>query len=304
MKILTRIGLAAAAMALASGLAVSKPAPADGGMLSLMAMTTNISVAGYSNTQRTLTGNYTTPKRAPAGATANMAIPSGLGLPGPIPWTIQNADASAGGSGSYESRRYWGCSPTILKGQPEVFKGSWSVADQKWTGGSSGNADPMKLMGLTEQSRVPGTYDIQISYLGKVTLAMTEAQQFLDPLVLVAPAAPDSVDTTKAIQVSWKPVPRAVGYALMAMGKDAQGRNVYWEHAKNAQGTWYTSGVAAALKAGKLKGPQDCSCTIPAGIFHGQVTLMVSGYSSEVKGTGALPAWGWAQTTATAMLGQ
>lgn len=300
MKLFTRLGLTAAAVAMATGLAVSKPEPA-GGTLNLLAMTTSMNISGYSAVQRTLSGNFSTPKKAPAGASASMAIPTGLGVPGPIPWTVQNDQATTTG-GTFESISYWGCSATILKGQPAVYKGSWQGGEQQWTGGSSGYADPMKLMGLNENSKIPGTYNIKISYLGEVSVPMTEAQQFLDPLTLVQPESP-AVDTSKAIQVSWKPVPRAQGYSVMATGKDAKGKTVFWENAKHATSTWYTSGVAAAVKAGKLKSPQDCSCTIPAGIFKGQVTLMVNGYSAEVKGKGVLPAYGWAQTTGTMMLG-
>lgn len=302
MKLFARIGLTAAAVALASGLALSKP-DAGGGTLNLMAMTTSMSVAGQSFGNRSLMGNFQSPKKAPAGASASMAIPAGLGIAGPIPWTIQNDQAASGG-GAYESTQYWGCSATILKGQPAVFKGSVQGGEKKWAAGSSGATDPMKTMGITEQSRVPGTYKIQISYLGEVTLEMGEAQQFLDPLTILEPSAPEAVNTSQAIPVSWKPVPRAQGYSVMATGKNAKGKNVFWESAKGATASWYTQGVAGAVKAGKLKGPQDCSCTIPAGIFQGQVTLMVSGYSAEAKGKGALPAWGWAQSTGTAMLGR
>lgn len=301
MKLFTRLGLTAAAVAMATGLAVSKPEPA-GGTLNLLAMTTSMNVSGYSAVQRTLSGNYTTPKKAPAGASASMTIPAGLGVPGPIPWTVQNDQATTGG-GTFESISYWGCSETILKGQPAVYKGSWQGGEQQWTNGSSGYTDPMKLMGINENSKVPGTYNIKISYLGEVSIPMTEAQQFLDPLTVTAPASPQ-VDTTKAIHVSWKAVPRAQGYSVMATGKNAKGKTVFWENAKHATSTWYTSGVAAAVKAGKLKSPQDCSCIVPAGIFKGQVTLMVNAYSAEAKGKGVLPAYGWAQSTGTMMLGE
>lgn len=302
MKLFTRIGLTAAAVAMATGLAVSKPETA-GGTLNLMAMTTSMSVAGNSFATRTLSGNFTSPKKAPAGASASMTIPAGLGVPGPIPWTVQNTEATAGG-GSYESIQFWGCSATILKGQPAVYKGSVQGGEVKWTGGSSGYTDPMKLTGVNEQSKIPGTYHIKISYLGDVTIDMTEAQQFLDPLVLVEPSAPEAVDTSKAINVSWKPVPRAQGYSVMATGKNAKGKTVFWENAKGATSSWYTHGVAGAVKAGKLKSPQDCSCIVPAGIFKGQVTLMVNGYSAEAKGKGVLTTYGWAQSTGTAMVGK
>lgn len=301
MKLFARVGLAAATVAMATGLAVSKPEE-SGGQLNLTAMTTSMSVGGQTYGTRSLTGNYTSPKKAPAGASASMTIPAGLGPASPVPWTIQNLEGT-GGKGSGEVVHYWGCGTAIPKGQPEVIKGSWDTTGQKWTGGSSGVTDAMKLMGITEASKVPGTYDIKISYLGNVTIDMGESQQFLDPLALLEPADPTAVNTAGAITVSWKPVPRAAGYYLMATGKDAKGRTVYWESSKGASAAWYTMGVAKAVQAGKLHGPDKTTCTIPAGIFKGQVMLMVNGFSPEVKGKGSLPAWGWAQTMTSAQLG-
>lgn len=281
----------------------SAPKPAVTGDLSLVATTQNSSYGGYSSTSRSISATYTSTVRAPQGANGTMTAPAGLGLGPVVPLTIQNSEGKDV-STNVKVIHYWGCSETVQKGQPEVIDGSHKGTGKNVLGGSSGIADPMKLTPVPETSQVAGNYAFKISYLGDVNIPMTDKQQYLGPLTITEPANPAEVNTSGAIKISWNPVPNALGYSLMAAGKNAKGETVYWENAKDASSSWYTLGVVGAVKAGKLHGPEHKQCTIPAGIFTGAVGLTVTGYSQEAKGSGVLNAWGWAQTNAGTSLGK
>lgn len=281
----------------------SAPKPAVTGDLSLVVMTQSSSYGGYSSTSRSLSANYSSTVRAPQGANGTMTVPAGLGLGPVIPLNITNVEGTDV-SASAKVIHYWGCSETIQKGQPEVINTQHKGTGKTVKGGSGGIADPMKLTPVPETAQVAGNYAFKISYLGDVNVPMTEKQQFLAPLTITEPANPAEVNTSGAVKISWNPVPNALGYSVMAAGKNAKGETVYWESHKDATTSWYTMGVAAAVKAGKLHGPEHKTCTIPAGIFTGMVGLTVSGYSQEAKGSGVLTAWGWAQTNAGTSLGK
>lgn len=306
-KFLAAVGL----VALTGGFAICKPKPvATPGNFQLMMMTSASNFAGYSSVSRAMTASYTSPQTAPAGATAKMTVPEGLGLVSPLPYTIQNLQGQSGAGGG-EVIHYWNSSATIPKGQPEVLKGQAQADKTSWKGGSSGYPDPLQMkfvkanqFALDETSQVPGTYKVNISYIGEIQVDMTAKQQFLAPLNLTKPTDPAAVDTASAIEVTWNHVPGAVGYTVYASGKNPQDKTVYWENAYQSQTSWYTQGAAAAVKAKKLVSPEECKVMIPAGIFKGPVTLSVTGYSNEVKGKGPLNPWGWAQTSATTQMGK
>lgn len=306
-----RVALATAGLlALSAGLAFSKPKEqAPAGNFQLIMMTTASNFSGYSSVSRTMAASFTAPKAAPAGATAKMTVPEGMGLVNPIPYTIQNLQGETGGA-SAEVVHFWNSSPTIPKGQPEILKGQSQAEKTTWKGGSSGYPDPTQMkyvkpnqFMLDETSKVPGSYQVNISYVGDIQVDMTEKQQFLGPLTITSPAS-SAIDTSAAIEVTWTHVPNALGYTVYASGKDTKGRTCYWENSYHAQTTWYTQGAAAAVKAGKLVSPDNCKVTIPAAIFKGPVTLSVTGYSQEAKGKGPLNPWGWAQSLASMQLGQ
>ncbi len=299
-------------IALLAGAALSAPKPAPiQGTCQLIAMTNFTSFAGYGATSRSFSCSYQTSKTAPAGATATLASPEGLGWTSPTPLTIQNLQGETGSVNS-EVIHYWNSAPTIPKGQPEVLKTQHDPKQKTtWKGGSAGNLDYMQIkyvkpgqMQLDETSKSPGAYRLKISYVGEIGWDLTEKQQFMEPLQATKPETPASVKTSDAIEVTWKNVPNVVGYTVYAAGKNAAGKTCYWENAYQAQTAWYTMGAAGALKAGKLVPPDVCRVQIPAAIFTGPVSLSITGYSPECKGTGPLSPWAWAQTMTTMQLGQ
>ena len=297
-------------LGLLAGAALSKPKPVQG-TCQLIAMTNYTSFAGYGATSRSLSCSFQSSSTAPAGASASLATPEGLGWVSPSALTIQNLEGQTG-SVNTEVIHYWNSSPTIPKGQPEVLKTQQDTKQKTtWKGGSSGNLDYMQIkyvkpgqMQLDETSRTPGAYRLKISYIGDIGWDLTEKQQFMEPLQAIKPENPSAVKTSDSIEVTWKNVPNAVGYTVYAAGKNAAGKTVYWENAYQAQTAWYTLGAAGALKAGKLVAPDSCRVQIPAAIFTGPVSLSITGYSPECKGTGPLSPWAWAQSMTSMQLGQ
>ena len=266
------------------------------GEATIMALTSTSTFGAYTNTQYMLTSFYSTNRKAPEGATGTLTVPETLGIGPVIPLNIQNLNDYKAPKRLY----YWGCSDVVLKDQPEVRAEGWRAKDQWWYVRSNATADPMKMMGLTQASPIPGTYTMESSYTGKMSVTMTEAQQFLPPLKVVEPSS-DKADTSKPIKVTWEAVEGAGGYHVMAMGKNADGVDVTWENAYNAV-IWQRIGLTKSLKKGLLHGPEHRSCTVPAGIFKGQVTVMVTGVTPIATGTGIFSYWGWAQSAGTKIL--
>ena len=284
--------------------AKKKPqAPAPAGQMELFATTTSFVVGGNVSSMRSIGSFFYSGKRAPDGATANADIPAGLGLGPSLPYTIQNQQGAAA-SGQGELLRYWGCGAAIGKGQPEVLKGGAHAMKGAWVGGSSGSLDPMKAAGITAASKMPGTWALHISYLGDVTVVMTEKQDFLEPLVVKEPAAPGEMDATQDVPVKWNVVSGAVGYSMVASGRNAKGQTVMWENSKNVMRTWKSMGAEKAVKAGVLIPAEHPRCTVPAGIFAGTYSLTITAYSPEVRGKGVLPSVGYAQSMASLQVGK
>lgn len=260
------------------------------GEATLMALTSTSTFGAYTNTSYMMSAFYSTNLVPPADAKGTLTVPETLGIGPVIPLTIQTQKGMTATKRLY----YWGCTATVPKGQPEVRDNGWKMKDQWWTVNSTGMADATKMMGLTAESKVPGKYVMETNYTGSMSLTMTDTQQFLPPLKVVEPAG-DKADTSQAIPVKWEKVPGAGGYLVMAVGKNDKGEDVTWESAYNAV-IWQRMGVTKALEKGLLKGPDSLSCTIPAGIFKGQVSIIVTAVTPIATGEGAFSFWGWAQS--------
>lgn len=276
--------------------------PVVSGRALVYASTQSFSFGGNTSSQRGFSASYYASNKAPAGASGSVDIPQGLGLGPNLPLIIQNPEA-VGGAGASEVWQYWGCSATVPKGQPFVFKGAATATGGKVAVGSSGYADPMKLSGITASSSAVGAYTMHVSYLGDMSLSLGAAQEFLDPIAFTTPTDGAAVDTTKAIALAWNALPRAQGYSLMASGRNAAGKTVTWSSTRNWTG-WTELGVGKAVKKGVLLPPDHLKCTIPAGIFTGSVSVTLTAYSADVVGKGILPVQGWAQSMTSLQLGQ
>ena len=240
-----------------------------------------------------LSSFYSTNLAAPEGASGTLTVPDTTGIGPVIPLKITRIDKPYAQNRLY----YWGCSDVVLKDQPEHRTDGWKNKEQWWVLRSNGTADAMKMQGLTAASKLSGNYLMDVSYAGKMDVTLGEGQEFLPPLKVTSPEGA-TVDTTKPIKVVWEPAAGVRGYHLMAVGKSPDGKDVTWESAYNAT-VWQRMGATKALKKGLLKGPEATSCTIPAGIFKGQVSIIVTGVGPIATGKGAFSYWGWAQTMTT-----
>ena len=266
------------------------------GEATIMVLTSSSVFGEFSNTQHVITSFFSTNLKAPEGASGTLTVPKDLGIGPVVPLTIQNNEAVEQPDRLY----YWSCTEAVPKGQPEVRGWKWKKKDWWWTVRSSAIADPMKMMGLTAQSPVPGTYTMDSTYTGKMSVNLSQAQQFLPALKVSSPPS-GALDTSKPIPVTWEGVEGAGGYYVSAYGKNAEGKDVTWESAYDAA-LWQRMGLTKALEKGLLHGPEHRSCTIPAGIFKGQVAIMVSGVTPIATGTGVFSYWGWAESKTTVLL--
>jgi len=292
--------LALLVLSLAATAFAAPKKPVVSGRALIYASTQSFSFGGNTSSQRGFSASYYASSKAPAGATGSVDIPQGLGLGPNLPLIIQNPEA-VGGAGASEVWQYWGCSATVPKGQPFVAKGSAAVTG-KAAYGSNGYADPMKVAAIAASASDVGAYTVHVSYLGDISVTLGAPQEFLDPIAFTTPADGASVDTTKAIELAWNAIPRVAGYSLMASGRNAQGKTVTWSSTRNWT-SWTEIGVSKAVARGLLLPPDHLKCTIPAGIFTGQVSVTLTAYSADVVGKGALPVQGWAQSMTSLSLG-
>ncbi len=241
---------------------------------------------------RALSISYRSPLRAPAGATALLEVPAGLGVGDRLPMTIENVPDS---SSHDVVVRYWGSAEKAPKGQPEFFDQTVPMHRR----GSTAACTEPHLSALKGSSN--GTYRLTTSYAGGATLTLGPAQEHLAPITFTNAK---TADYTRPIRLSWNPVPRAVGYSVQAAGLHrATGRDCLWEATRDGLTAWSALGTTRGVAKGKLLAADQHSCTIPAGVFkNGDVFIILVAYSADVVGQGSLPSRGWAQCTGTQTL--
>ncbi|HTE19944.1 MAG TPA: hypothetical protein VK689_16390 [Armatimonadota bacterium] len=252
------------------------------------------------------------PGAAPAGATANLEVPAGLNLGATLPLEILRPEARRAAQSEplpeefritddFELRQYWGCSETVLPGQPKVIKiGDLPAADREawkrysgrgfgalekpdWTAavwpnakaGAGANAAQAKPGSLR------GEHRLRTSYLGEAGFRVTDPVDFLAPVTFTSPK-PGKADLKRSIRLEWKPIPSVLGYHLTALSPKGRKLLIMWSGAKNAEG--FNAGlefpqmaqVRAFVEQGLFLPPTATSCNIPAGIFDGCENVIVN----------------------------
>lgn len=227
---------------------------------------------------------------------AGQAIPPGLQLGKNLPLLPPRPqrDAPADGQGypgigDGEAKArilvYWGCGPEVRKGQPreiriEVKNGKADISGSMPQGRSSPvkaiDAGPEYALWPNERSRkqVPDRAslvgDHQVSGPGvpeSMRFALEQAQDFMPKIALSSSGGGDSATTW-----TWKPVDRATGYFLSAMGQKDDAM-VMWSSAEMPEpGSGLMdylpeATVARWIRERVLLGPQVTSCAVPRGIF-------------------------------------
>lgn len=269
--------------------------------------------AALTGGRRELEVRLWSPGAAPAGATANLDIPAGLSLGPTLPLEINRPEVRKAQAekieipkeyritDDFEIRQYWGCSETVLPGQPRIWRlGDLPVAEREaWKRLSSGGLGMLEKPDWTEAvwpnsksgvgrnpamvkpGSLKGEHKLRTSYLGDAAFRVTDPVDFLDPVVFTSPE-PGKADLKRSIRLSWKPIPNALGYHVMAVCPKGRKLLIMWSAGKNAEGLNggqqfpQMSEVKELVARGVYLAPDVNACNIPAGIFEGATNAMVT----------------------------
>jgi hypothetical protein len=248
-----------------------------GGMFSAM-------MGGGGGSSRSMYLRLTSPTDLPGSYDANHVVPDTMGIGPRLPLRGERRSGSGGEPGEPDGRIliYWGCSPTVGKGQPEVidFRAMAgklppevaAMARQSRSqgkGGGEGTSLPPRSIhwpagdpnfrGLASNASAVGDHAVNTNFMKEeIRYKVTPAIDFLDPMNLKARA-----DNLKAaIPLSWDAVPRVRGWDLQAVGAAGEKEVIIW--------------LADRNKSPMLPASQK-ECTIPEGIFAKSEAAMANG---------------------------
>lgn len=250
---------------------------------------------------RALSVRLWSPNIAPANATASLAPPAGLKAgdtllldlfrpQGDTAEPVENFDPDK--IPDFTIKLYWGSSPTVKDGQPQIIRWGDMTPEQKaamreaarrasqktsyfykpnWTTGYW----PTKNQkgGIAMDASLVGSYALTTNYTGNVTLDVPKDVEFLAPITLTAPKLDKALPLDKALAFAWNPVPNILGsYAsIIAMkgnneltmwvsSEDKPTMAQDWDYLEMAQ-------VRDFVKANIFMAPERKDVTAPAGIF-------------------------------------
>ncbi len=231
-------------------------------------------------------------REAGQSAYAVARIPSGLGLGGRAPLTIdrrasakepEEAVAGAGAKTSHLSQKtYWGCGDSIAQGQPRGTTTSAAASSgfealpnksvAYWAGPPRG--------ALPDEAEPRGLYTLDTSFAGATSVSVGADQAFLPAVNIVSDTS--KLDLNKPMQIEWGPVAGALGYLVTAFGGTAD-VSINWTssadpdaaHGMDARAL-SDEELGALLGKGVLLPATATSCTIPGGAFSGSLGAMIS----------------------------
>ncbi len=252
--------------------------------------------AGFDTASKSVMIDVMSDKKADAQSTAEVSVPAGLKVGGKVtlkvdltqPPTESQPPAEAdAGVFKMTLKSYWGSHSEIPKGQPKVTQ---ITSGRVVAGEDSGLADyPQnsyaywpgfgdKMVG--KDSAAPGTYKLTTNYVGGTSVTLGTDQDFLAPIELIG--LKKKPDLGKPIKIEWKNVPNALGYVLQAYGGNAQA-TITWTSSERPDKLTAIDfrpvsreELAGLVKKKLLLPPDATSCTIPAGIFKGSDSVMLT----------------------------
>ncbi len=254
-------------------------AGAMGGLMSMFSGGAGSSVA------RNMDLRLTSPGDLPASYQAAHTVPEGMRIGPQLP--LQGERRSTGGSGGESEPDgrlliYWGCSPTVQKGQPEIIdfrsmasklppelqamarqgrsQGKGTSRDASLPPRSIGwPAGDSNFKGIPDGASAVGEHVVKANFMTEdIRYTLTPALDFLEPMNLKA----RSSDLKAAIPLSWDALTRARGYDLQAVSASGDKDVVMW--------------LASRSKSPMLPASQH-ECTIPEGIFAKNEMAMLNG---------------------------
>jgi len=268
--------------------------------------------------KRLLTVRLWSPNIAAKNAIANLNIPVGLKLGRTLNLELYRPAAvqgrNQGGAGvvdpgqipDFTIMRYWGSSPTVKPGQPEVItfkdlppieqdaareqanKQSEYYYKPNWTTGywptqkQPGNIQPDAVL--------TGHYALTTNYTGNVEIDVPETVKILDPIEFSSPKLDTKIDFTKPIVFHWKTIPGVLGYHAYITGMKGQNTLITWTSSeiKNFDNFGWDymqmSDVLKNVQTTAMMGGDRTEVIVPAGIFADcdMVNFMMIGYGTGV----------------------
>ena len=292
--------------------------------------------------QRNLTVRLWSPSIAPKDAFARLAVPAGLKQGKQLNLDLYRPTEVKGKGGNADTGmpdpeqvkdftiiRYWGSSPTVKPGQPEIIKfAAMAAADKEtvrdqarrtqseyyykpdWTTGYWPTAkQPGKI---TADVVLAGRYDLTTNYTGNVGIDVPETVRFLNPIEFASPNLAQQIDFSKPMVFKWKPIPGVLGYHAAIFAMKGKNTLITWNSSEikgfESVSTDYMqmSDVLKYVKSTAMMAGDRIEVIVPAGIFNDcdMVMFTMIGY-----GTGAALAEGQplprvqTKTTVSIMLG-
>lgn len=175
--------------------------------------------------------------------------------------------------------QYWGNT-----GEHRVVRKSSTQHYQSraWTG-----ITQPTVLAVDAKVSAQGAYSLEVPTVGKVAVEVGPEQDFLPALKVVEPQSPTTANG-QAVTIKWEPVEGAIAYALSA-ANDSEYEFKYWYAPEPWELMVYEKGPEAALKAGKVFGPDVHECTLPAGIFGKAKVNVVAFSASKGADSGNIP---------------
>jgi hypothetical protein len=216
---------------------------------------------------------------------ANVYLPEGVNSGEVVRMLQENLEPEAPTSDAIPEAakiiNYWGSGTAISDGQPllGMTKGV-TLELQALPKGSRAYWPDLSRRNPPEPKSAAGKYKLYTNYCGNAFFTIPPTQDFLPPVDLTdIPANPN---LGQPIKLSWQPVPGAVAYFIIAQGGNAN-ESITWSSSTTSD---YPDGLDvqalnpaemdAMIKRGVLMSDKQTACNIPAGVFNGSSTVIIT----------------------------
>lgn len=318
--------LGSGVLLLASAAAVAAPATYDvqvqtrsgmGSGASGMEMMQILMGSGQPQATRSLDLTLTSAQGAPAAPQAEHLIPAALGLGNSLPLLTPppGKESADDEPGELKGRLviFRGCAGSATADKPVEIDLASLMPDQRrlaqamasGKGWSSQEPRQAATKGTwpnrQSDKKVPGNaslvgeHRVLSNYAPEIRFQVGRAHDFLAPVQLTTRSA------SEAMELSWQPVPTALGSQAMAIGGKESGKELLlWTSSTAA---WGESSVPSALDAatarklinkGVLMPPEQTRCTIGAAVMKrlGEGVVLLTAYGEALRAAGPAPAPG------------